>query len=404
MAHLFKLYFDSFKGLSKEVWWLALITLINRAGTMVIPFLSLYLTEDLSFTLTDVGWVMSAFGLGSVVGSWLGGKLTDKIGAYKIMVFSLIVSGFLFIGIQYVTDFTNLCLSIFVLITVADLFRPALFVALNSYSKPENKTRSVTLIRLAINLGFSAGPAVGGMIIVGIGYGGLFWVDGITCILAGLLFVKILNPKKAPVAEEKEVVNRQSAYTDGKYLIFVIAILLYALVFMQYFSTIPLYYKDGHHLTEFEIGILFAGNGLLIFLLEMPMVKWLENNGRSKEFLMIIGALLTGASFIILNMTDWTGILVVGLFLITFGEMIFFPFSNAFAMERSNRGNKGEYMALYMMAFSFAHIFSHNGGMQLIDSVGFDTTWLIVTGLSSASVLLLFVLRSKMKENKTIED
>lgn len=404
MAHLFKLYFDSFKGLSKEVWWLALITLINRAGTMVIPFLSLYLTEDLSFTLTDVGWVMSAFGLGSVVGSWLGGKLTDKIGAYKIMVFSLIVSGFLFIGIQYVTDFTNLCLSIFVLITVADLFRPALFVALNSYSKPENKTRSVTLIRLAINLGFSAGPAVGGMIIVGIGYGGLFWVDGITCILAGLLFVKILNPKKAPVAEEKEVVNRQSAYTDGKYLIFVIAILLYALVFMQYFSTIPLYYKDGHHLTEFEIGILFAGNGLLIFLLEMPMVKWLENNGRSKEYLMIIGALLTGASFIILNMTDWTGILVVGLFLITFGEMIFFPFSNAFAMERSNRGNKGEYMALYMMAFSFAHIFSHNGGMQLIDSVGFDTTWLIVTGLSSASVLLLLVLKSKMKQNKTIED
>ncbi len=404
MAHLFKLYFDSFKGLSKEVWWLALITLINRAGTMVIPFLSLYLTEDLNFTLTDVGWVMSAFGLGSVVGSWLGGKLTDKIGAYKIMVFSLIVSGFLFVGIQYVTDFTYLCLSIFILITVADLFRPALFVALNSYSKPENKTRSVTLIRLAINLGFSAGPAVGGMIIVGIGYGGLFWVDGITCVLAGLLFVKILNPKKAPVAEEKEVVNRQSAYTDRKYLIFVIAILLYALVFMQYFSTIPLYYKEGHHLTEFQIGILFAGNGLLIFLLEMPMVKWLENSGRSKEYLMIIGAILTGASFIILNMTDWTGVLVVGLFLITFGEMIFFPFSNAFAMERSNLGNKGEYMALYMMAFSFAHIFSHNGGMQLIDNFGFDTTWLIVTGLSSASVILLLVLRSKMKGNKTIEN
>tara|TARA_B110000037_G_scaffold156671_1_gene176761 strand:+ start:221 stop:655 length:435 start_codon:yes stop_codon:yes gene_type:complete len=135
MAHLFKLYFDSFKGHSIEVWWLALITLINRAGTMVIPFLSLYLTEDLHFTLTDVGLVMTAFGLGSVIGSWLGGKLTDKLGAYKIMVFSLIGSGFLFIGIQYVTDFTYLCLSIFILTTVANLFRPALFVALHAYSK-----------------------------------------------------------------------------------------------------------------------------------------------------------------------------------------------------------------------------------------------------------------------------
>lgn len=403
MAHLFKLYFDSFKGLSTEVWWLALITLINRAGTMVIPFLSLYLTEDLKFTLSDVGWVMSAFGLGSVVGSWLGGKLTDKLGAYKIMVFSLIGSGILFIGIQYVTDFTYLCLSIFILTTVADLFRPALFVALNAYSKPENKTRSVTLIRLAINLGFSAGPAVGGVLIISMGYGGLFWVDGITCILAGLLFVQILNPKKAPVAKETPISKPQSAYTDGKYLLFVAAILLFAVVFMQYFSTIPLYYKEAHHLTEFQIGLLFAGNGFLIFLFEMPLVKWLENTRKTKTFLMIVGALMTGLSFIIFNMTDWTGILIVGLFLITFGEMVIFPFSNAFAMERSNLGNKGEYMALYMMAFSFAHIFSHNGGMQLIDSIGFDQTWLIVTGLALGSVILLILLGRLMRSEEKID-
>ncbi|MFT5820642.1 MAG: putative MFS family arabinose efflux permease [Crocinitomix sp.] len=403
MAHLFKLYFNSFKGLSKEVWWLALITLINRAGTMVIPFLSLYLTEDLKFTLTNVGWVMSAFGLGSVAGSWLGGKLTDKLGAYKIMVFSLIGSGFLFIGIQYVTDFTYLCLSIFVLTAVADLFRPALFVALNAYSKPENKTRSVTLIRLAINLGFSAGPAMAGIIIVSAGYGGLFWVDGITCVLAGLLFLHLFNPKKAPVAKEAPVANRKSAYTDGKYLIFILAILLFAIVFMQYFSTIPLYYKDGHHLTEFQIGLLFAGNGILIFLFEMPLVKWLESSKRSIFNLMIIGALMTGASFIILVITDWSGVLIIGLFLMSFGEMILFPFSNAFAMERSNLGNKGEYMALYMMAFSFGHIFSHNGGMQLIDNIGFDKTWLIISGLSLISVLLLLVLkRTLQKKNEAL--
>ncbi|GAL61499.1 probable multidrug resistance protein [Algibacter lectus] len=71
MKTLFNNYINTFKGLSHEVWWLALITLINRAGTMVIPFLSLYLTENLDFTLKDVGWIMSAFGLGSVVGSCL---------------------------------------------------------------------------------------------------------------------------------------------------------------------------------------------------------------------------------------------------------------------------------------------------------------------------------------------
>jgi predicted MFS family arabinose efflux permease len=79
MHTLFSKYINTFRGLSQEVWWLSLITLINRAGTMVIPFLSLYLTKSLNFTLTDVGWIMSFFGLGSVVGTWLGGKLTDKL-------------------------------------------------------------------------------------------------------------------------------------------------------------------------------------------------------------------------------------------------------------------------------------------------------------------------------------
>ena len=105
MKTLFNNYLNTFKGLSKEVWWLALITLINRAGTMVIPFLSLYLTEDLEFSLSNVGTLMVCFGLGSVVGCWLGGKLTDSIGYYKVMVRSLLSTGILFIGLQFLNTF-----------------------------------------------------------------------------------------------------------------------------------------------------------------------------------------------------------------------------------------------------------------------------------------------------------
>ena len=101
----FRIYKDSFKGLSPEIWWLALITFINRAGTMVIPFLTLYLTNQLEFTLSEVGWVMSSFGIGSFLGSWLGGKLTDRIGYYKVMFWSLLLTGFLFIALQYITTF-----------------------------------------------------------------------------------------------------------------------------------------------------------------------------------------------------------------------------------------------------------------------------------------------------------
>lgn len=143
------IYQDSFRGLSKEVWWLALITFINRTGTMVLPFLSLYLTKDLNLSLSQVGWIMTSFGVGSLLGSWLGGKLTDKIGFYKVMFWSLLITGFLFIGLQYVNSFSGFVFGIFLTMTVADTFRPAMFVSLKAYSKLENQTRSLTLIRLA---------------------------------------------------------------------------------------------------------------------------------------------------------------------------------------------------------------------------------------------------------------
>lgn len=386
-------YGDSFKGLSIEVWWLALITLVNRAGTMVIPFLSLYLTENLSFTLKDVGWIMSAFGLGSVVGSWLGGMLTDKVGYYKVMLFSIISTGFLFIGLQFLTTFTAFGIGIFMVMVVADMFRPAMFVALSAYSKPENKTRSVTLIRLAINLGFSAGPAIGGMIITTMGYAQLFWVDGVTCILAGILLLKVLHPKKARVLDETKTENPVSAYSDSQFWVFLVAMCLFGVVFLQYFSTIPIYYNDAHHLSEYTIGLLLGMNGFVIFLLEMPLVKWLENSKYSKVDLMLLGAFLMGISIIILNMTLWAGILVIGMLFMSLGEMIAFPFSNAYAMERAKRGNQGQYMALYTIAFSVAHIFAHNAGMQLIAGQGYEKTWYIFTIISGLCMLSLFVLR-----------
>ncbi|PKQ46236.1 MDR family MFS transporter [Confluentibacter flavum] len=396
MKTLFNNYLNTFKGLSKEVWWLALITLINRAGTMVIPFLSLYLKEDLHFSIGDVGWIMSAFGFGSVAGSWLGGKLTDKIGYYKVMVGSLFISGLLFIALQLANDFATVCFGVFVVMLTADAFRPAIFVALNAYSKPENKIRSLTLIRLAINLGFSAGPAVGGLIITGLSYAGLFWVDGITCILAALLMIQVLNPKKAKVLDTIVNDNPTSAYKDKAFLVFLVAMTLFGIVFLQYFSTIPIYYKDVHKLSELEIGMILGLNGFLIFIFEMPLIKWLEHTRYTKLGLMFFGALLTGISLFVLNLTAWSGVLIMGMLLMTFGEMVAFPFSNAFAADRAKKGNQGEYMALYSISFSIAHIFGHNAGLQMANGLGFDTTWYIISGIALVCALILFSLNKHL--------
>ena len=398
MKKLIHYYIGTFAGLSKEVWWLALVTFINRSGTMVIPFLSLYLTDDLGFSLDkQVAWIMSAFGLGSVIGSWIGGKLADRVGFYKVMVVSLMATGFLFIGLQYLKTFESLCLGIFITTLIADTFRPAMFVAMSAYSKPENKARSVTLIRLAINLGFSAGPAIGGLIIAHLSYAGLFWVDGITCILATLLFIKVLNPRVAKTLDNHIVENPRSVYKDKPFWIFFAGMILFGMAFLQYFSTIPLYYRDVHLLSEPTIGLLMGMNGFLIFLLEMPVIKWLENSKYSKVGLILFGALLTALSFIVLDVTSWAGVLIIGMLFMTIGEMVAFPFANAFAVERARHGRQGEYMAYFTITFSFGHIFGHNLGMQFVSLLGFDATWYIMAGIMLISAGLFWLLKRRVK-------
>lgn len=403
MKKIFNNYLETFKGLSTEVWWLSLITLINRAGTMVIPFLSLYLNKSLGFSLNQISWILPFWGLGSVIGTWIGGKLTDMVGYYKVMFVSLLLTGVFFFMLQYITTFEGFCFGIFLVMLVADVFRPAMFVALSAYSKPENKTRSVTLIRLAINLGFSAGPAIGGLIITGIGYYGLFWVDGITCGLAAILLLQVLHPKKAKVQDQVKVKNPISVYSDKAFWVFFIAMFIFGFTFMQYFSTMPLYYKDVRLLTELEIGLLMGFNGFFIFVFEMPLINWLVNHKKSKVKLVALGLFLVAMSFIILNTSSWWGILIIGMLLMTIGEMVAFPFSNSFAIERGKKGNQGEYMAMYAISFSLASIFSHNSGMQMIDRYGYEFTWNFMTIFSLIGVIvLLFLLRILKKEKKGI--
>jgi predicted MFS family arabinose efflux permease len=398
MKTVLRNYIKTFEGLSKEVWWLSLITFVNRFGAMVIPFLSLYLNESLEFTKPMIGWVMTAYGLGSVVGSWLGGKLADKIGYYKTILYSLIFTGINFIWVLHIESFWSICVAFFFLIIVADMGRPAFYVALSAYSKPENKTRSLTLLRLAINLGMGAGPAIGGIIIANIGYDYLFYIDGITCLLAALLMTQILNPKRVVELDSvAPIKNPLPPYKDKRYMWFLVSFGIFGLVFMQIFSLVPVYYREIHVLSEDTIGYLMGLNGLIIVLFEMPLIAYMEHKRWSYLKNTIFGLALVGLSYTVLLWDATFGILVLMVVLITVGEMIVFPFSNKIAYDRAKMGKQGAYMGLYTMSFSISHIFGHNGSMQITERFGYDTTWTMLCGLIVISILILVILLKNQK-------
>ncbi|MCX6172125.1 MAG: MFS transporter [Flavobacterium sp.] len=400
----FQRYINNFRGFSREIWILTIITFINRAGTMVLPFLSKYLKEDLHFTYGEVGWIMVCFGIGSILGSWLGGKLSDKIGFYRIMIFSLLVSGLLFFVIQFITSFIGLCISMFLIMTVADMYRPAMFVSLGAYAKPENRTRALTLVRLAINLGFAAGPAIGGFIIMNIGYRGLFWTDGATCIIAILIFwLKVKEKKKTAYRDKVHPgeVFTHSVFKDKPFMIFLFTCLISGILFFQLFTTIPLYHKEQFNLTELQTGLLLTMNGLMIFFLEMPLVSYVERHKISKVKVVAIGVLLMAISLFLLLINSWAGVLIIMMLFMTFGEMFSFPFSNSVALSRAPKGHEGRYMAIYTMSFSSAHILSAKMGMEIIEYFGYQINWLVMGTLGLLGAIAgVYVFRLIQREHK----
>jgi predicted MFS family arabinose efflux permease len=382
-------YKDAYAGLSRNTWLLSLVMLINRSGTMVVPFMSLYLTSGkMGYSIGQAGFVYGLFGAGAFTGAWLGGKLTDKIGFYPVQIITLTGGGLLFMLLGQMKTFPAICVVSFILSFVNEAFRPANSTAIAFYSKEENRTRSYSLNRLAINLGWAVGSAIGGLL-AKYNYEILFWVDGITNIGAALLMLAFVNPVNYKPTPHKKTLTgeKQSALQDSIYMWFIVLATLFATCFFQLFTNLSVYYKLDLHFSEPFIGLLMATNGLIIVLIEMVIVYKLEGRQRNTVYI-IIGTLLMAAAYRMLSAFLMTQVMAfVIVIIITFAEMMAMPFMNSYWIGRSKIHNRGQYAALYTMAWSAAQTFGPMTGAQVAEHSGFKRLWWIISGLSLVTAL-----------------
>ena len=165
MNKFIKTYADAFDGINKDIWTFAAMMLINRLGTLILPFLTLYTTQELGWSKIDAGTATMSFGVGSLAGALIGGYLTDKIGYYRTMMISLFTASGFFYSLQFVSDFYLLCGLLFMSSMMSDLLRPALMTGITYFTNKKTQTRAVSLMRMAFNLGISVGPAIAGLLI-----------------------------------------------------------------------------------------------------------------------------------------------------------------------------------------------------------------------------------------------
>lgn len=379
------LYRNAYTGLTRRIWLLALVMLINRSGTMVLAFMTLYI-HHLGYSTKLAGLVVGFYGIGSMVGAFIGGKISDRFGFYYTQFFSLFCGGILFITLGQMKSYTTICVCTFFLSMVNESFRPANATAIAHYSTPQNRTQSFSIIRLAINLGWGVGGALGGFL-ASFNYHLLFWVDGLTNIGAALLFLCLLPKVSLSQQQNKndntiEKLKAKPAYADKTFLYFIVLQFLFAACFFQLFTTIPLYFKEGLHINESLIGLLLAMNGVIIAVIEMVLVFKLE--GRWPYLRLItFGTIIMAVSFFVLNMhfMQSLSIAVLSMVLITFAEMITMPFMNSYYISRSTEGNRGQYAGYYTMAWSAAQVIGSTFGTQVAYSIGFTNLWWITSGI-----------------------
>lgn len=332
LQKLYTHWLESYRGIPRVIWYISIVSLVNRCGAFVISFLALYMTKKLGFPLEHAGYVMTCFGVGAFIGAFVGGKLTDRLGYYPVQFWSLMLNGIILLLMMLVRDIWIMGLAVFAMSFSSEVFRPANSVAMARNCEPNTRTRSISLYRMAVNLGWTLAPALGGML-VAFGWEWLFWVDGLTCIAAALTLLWLI-PRKSEEALTQPDLSSEAGdlvsiapYRDRSFLLFALLSMLGAVAFMQILWTIPLFWEKTYSWSEGQIGRMLALNGLLVFFVEMPFVHRLEGRGPALGYIRF-GLILYAVSFAACLLPAGIAAALIFTIVISFGEMFVMPFSS----------------------------------------------------------------------------
>jgi MFS family permease len=376
------------------VWVLFATTLVNRAGTMVLPFLILYLTRDLGFSASQAGLVLGCYGAGALVSAAISGRLSDVLGPMRVIRDSLFATGAILLVFPLARTFPSVVAMTLALSLASEAFRPASMAVVADLVKHGQRKPAFALTRLAINLGMSVGPALGGYLAT-VSFKFLFLVNGSTTLIAGLLLLLAL--RQAPIHHARATLEAGvpllpagRAWSDSRLLFFLGALFLLALVFFQHLSSMALYLVRDLHLTEIDYGLLFTINTLLIVALEVPINSATAHWSHRKTI--GLGAFLSAAGFGALAFAwdFWSVTATVVVW--TFGEMFFFPAMAAYATDIAPASRRGEYMGMTQMAMSLAFAIGPWAGTAVLGAFGGKTLWLGAFAIGLVSTVMMLRL------------
>lgn len=393
--------FADLRSLPRAFWILFAGMFINRFGTFVWPFLTIYLTRS-GYTLTDAGYAVSAVGIGALAGGLFGGWLSDHIGRRHTIVLGTFGSAAAVMLLYAADSFSGILCGAMLMGLANGTYHPAASALLADIVAPAQRVRAYAAFRLAANAGFACGAATGGVLA---NYS-TFWLfagDALTTVLYGCIALLWLphglraQTKNAPWGEALALLRR-----DRVFHALWIAAFCSAMVFSQFGTTYSLHVIRekltldilGWHLApETVYGLLIAWNGLLVMLLELPLTSLTLRFDPRR--VMALGYGFIGLGFGLNAWADQVIPLLAAMTIFTFGEMISAPTTSAFVAHLAPARVRGRYMGALALAWNGSAVVGPQLGFRLF-ALDPRMVWFgcAALGFTAAAITMVF---SKIK-------
>lgn len=357
--------------LPRTFWVLWAGMLINRLGAFVLPLLTIYLTKERGLSLTEAGQVLAAFGLGSLAASFVGGTLADLLGRRATMLISLLGSAAAMLAFGAARSRLELLGAALVLGAIADMYRPASQAMIADVVPPEKRAQAFSLLFWAINLGFAAAVALGGLVAEK-SFSALFWADAATTLFFAGLVLALITETRPPARANAPAPDALAPYKDSAFAPFLLINFLVVLVFMQFQTALPEAMRRAGSSTA-EYGYALSLNGLLIVLLQPFMGALVGSYRRSR--VLAVASLLVGAGF---AATAWAHGFVAFAATVavwTLGEVMMAPLNSSVVADLAPEALRGRYQGAFGLTWSSGFLVAPLLGPETIARFGLDALW-----------------------------
>jgi MFS family permease len=390
---------EGIRSLPGPVWILCAGTFVNRFGSFVAVFLILYLRSR-GYSIAEAGLVVSFYGIGNVVAAGVGGWVADRFGRRNALALSMFSSAVTLLLLSQAQSLPW----IIVLTTLAgmtgEMYRPAAAALLTDLTPAGERIPAFALNRLAINLGFAAGPAVAGLLAER-SFFLIFLGDALTSAAFGVIALTTL-PEGVRVrrGEERRGEAVRTMLHDRAFVFFLISSVLGAFVYFQSQTTFPLHVRASG-LSDADYGLLISLNGLAIVLFELPLVAITQRFPYRP--VLTVGSLLVGLGFALNAVANDLPELALTVLIWTLGEIIYAPVASAYVADIAPEHLRGRYQGAWGLTWGLAYVFAPAVGAAIF-AWSSDGLWLICGLLGLAAALLLLVARPPRVHPAAIDD